>query len=105
MMKGTIKIIKYKGEYGFIQPDTGHESVYFRLSWLKADRVREGQRVEFDIVEVDKGLRAANLKVIESALNANPRTETNVLSGDRFLTPGKFVRAREWPTSWLSQAK
>jgi CRISPR-associated protein (TIGR03986 family) len=67
------------------------------LSWLKADRVREGQRVEFDIVEVDKGLRAANLKVIESALNANPRTETNDLSGYRFLNPYNFVRNIEKP--------
>lgn len=91
MIKGTIRTIK-PNEYGFIQPDTGHESVYFRLSWLKADRVQEGQRVEFDIERGDRGLRARNLKVIESAPNASPKTETDDLRGYRFLNPYNFVR-------------
>ncbi len=95
MMKGTIKIIKPKEGYGFIQPDTGHESVYFRLSWLKADRVMEGQKVEFNIERRDRGLRARNLKVITSAPIAGSETETDRSSEYRFLNPYNFTRCLE----------
>lgn len=97
MMKGMIRIIKHKEGYGFIQPDIGNERVYFRLSWLKADRVLEGQSVEFDIERGDRGLRARNLRVIPSAPIAGSKTETNDSSEYRFLNPYNFVRNIEKP--------
>lgn len=97
MMKGTIRIIKAKEEYGFIEPDTGHENVFFRFSWLKVDRVQEGQRVEFDIERGDKGLRARNLKIIPSAASSSFEAETDDSSEYRFLNPYNFVRNIEKP--------
>jgi CspA family cold shock protein len=65
-MFGTIKkIVKDKG-FGFIQPDDGGDEVFFHRSRLapKVDfeDLREGDEVEFQVRQGEKGRQAFALK-------------------------------------------
>lgn len=69
MSNGTIKTITDRG-FGFIQPETGREDVFFHRSALAGgadfDRLQQGDHVTFD-AENDprgKGMRASNVQVV-----------------------------------------
>ena len=64
---GTVK--KFIGErgFGFITPDEGGSEVFVHQSGIIMEGVRtleEGQRVEFEVEEGPKGLRAIQVKLI-----------------------------------------
>jgi len=92
MAEGTIKKLIPEKQIGFIQPDSGGENVFFRFSWLKGIAVWEGQRVQFDIEQGDKGPRARNLRVLRAAPSVESTTTADVTRGYRFLNPYNFVR-------------
>ena len=63
-MKGTIKTKTDKG-YGFIQIEGQEKDLFFHsndLSEVTFDELQEGDEVEFNIVEGDKGQRAESVK-------------------------------------------
>lgn len=64
MAKGTIKRLTDKG-FGFINSSNGgSKDVFFHASALENttfDDLNEGDTVEFDIVQGDKGPRAENV--------------------------------------------
>ena len=65
-MKGTIKrIISDKG-YGFITQEGEEKDLFFHRSAVESefDDLREGDEVEFDLEETDRGTQAANLKTV-----------------------------------------
>ena len=52
--------------YGFIEQESG-EDVFVHFSAIGGDGYKsltEGQRVEFEVVQGDKGLQAANVQAI-----------------------------------------
>jgi len=62
-VEGKVKWFNESKGYGFIQQDNGPD-VFVHFSAIKGEGFKtlaEGQRVEFDIVEDDKGLKAANV--------------------------------------------
>ena len=62
--EGIVKWFDEKKGYGFIEQDGGGKDVFVHYSALEMDGFKtltEGQRVSFDIVEGDKGLRAVNV--------------------------------------------
>jgi CspA family cold shock protein len=62
-MKGTVKWFNDSKGYGFIQQPEG-EDVFVHFSAIEADGFRtlaEGETVEFEVRESDKGLQAANV--------------------------------------------
>lgn len=69
-MKGTIKkLISHRG-YGFIDTDEQEEDLFFHRSQLvsaKFDELREGDVVEFEIEQTEKGPQAIQIKVTEKA--------------------------------------
>ena len=64
---GTIKWFSAPKGYGFIGQENG-EDVFVHFSVIQMDgyrRLKEGQKVEFDIEECPKGRQAANVVIIE----------------------------------------
>ncbi|WP_424766770.1 cold shock domain-containing protein [Paenibacillus sp. sgz302251] len=62
-MKGTVKWFNAEKGYGFIQTDGG-EDVFVHFSAIQGDGFKsldEGQAVEFDITEGNRGAQAANV--------------------------------------------
>ncbi|ALP35206.1 cold shock domain-containing protein [Paenibacillus sp. 28ISP30-2] len=62
-MKGTVKWFNAEKGYGFIQMDGG-EDVFVHFSAIQGDgfkTLEEGQAVEFEITEGNRGPQAANV--------------------------------------------
>ncbi len=65
MAKGTVKWFNDTKGFGFIEQEGGGEDVFVHHSAIEMDGYRslkEGQVVEFELAQADKGLRAANVK-------------------------------------------
>ncbi len=65
-LEGTIKWFNDKKGYGFIKRENG-DDVFVHYSSIVAEGFKtlvEGQRVQFDIEEGNKGLRAVNVVII-----------------------------------------
>ena len=66
MAKGTVKWFNDSKGFGFIEQEGGGEDVFVHYSAIQTDgykSLKEGQQVEFEISQENKGLRAANVKV------------------------------------------
>jgi cold shock protein len=67
MTKGTVKWFNADKGYGFIARDEGPD-VFVHYSAIEAAGYRsleEGQTVEFDVTEGQKGPQAANVRFVE----------------------------------------
>jgi CspA family cold shock protein len=63
MSRGTVKWFNDSKGYGFIAHPEG-EDVFVHFSAIQGDGFRtlaEGEEVEFEVHETDKGLQAANV--------------------------------------------
>ncbi len=63
MPQGTVKWFKNEKGFGFISQDGG-EDVFVHHSSIQADgykSLNEGDRVEFQVVKGEKGLKAENV--------------------------------------------
>jgi cold shock protein len=66
LAQGTVKWFSNEKGYGFIEREGG-EDVFVHHSAITMEGYRtltEGQRVEFDVVEGQKGLQAANVQAV-----------------------------------------
>jgi CspA family cold shock protein len=62
-MKGTVKWFNAKKGFGFISDESGND-VFVHFSALQMDGFKvleEGESVEFDVVDGEKGPQAANV--------------------------------------------
>lgn len=66
LAQGTVKWFSNEKGYGFIAREEGDDVFvhYTSINMEGYKTLTEGQRVEFDIVQGDKGLQAANVVVI-----------------------------------------
>ncbi len=67
MIKGTVKWFNEQKGYGFITPDDGGEDCFVHFSAIKSEgfkTLQEGDKVEFEIAEGEKGAKAANVSKI-----------------------------------------
>jgi CspA family cold shock protein len=66
LAEGTVKWFSNEKGYGFIEREGG-EDVFVHHSKIAMDGYRsltEGQRVQFDVEQGDKGLQAVNVQAI-----------------------------------------
>jgi CspA family cold shock protein len=67
MTTGTVKWFNADKGFGFIAPDDGSADVFAHFSAITSGGFRsleENQRVEFDTEQGQKGLQAANIRVV-----------------------------------------
>ncbi len=65
---GVVKWFNGEKGYGFIARDNSEKDVFVHFSAINAEgfrTLREGQRVEFEVVEGDKGPQAQNVELID----------------------------------------
>src|SRR4051812_49144387 len=67
-VSGTVKWFNDAKGYGFIAQDSGDKDVFCHHSAINGSGFKslaEGQRVEFEIVQGDKGLQAASVDKLD----------------------------------------
>ncbi len=64
-MQGTVKFFHDKKQYGFIETDDVDDDIFFHISDVEGEEVEEGDEVEFDQEEGDRGPKGVNVTVVE----------------------------------------
>ena len=67
MVQGTVKWFNDQKGFGFITPDDGSPDVFAHFSEIQADGFKtltEGQKVEFEVQQGDKGPRASGIRPV-----------------------------------------
>jgi cold shock protein len=71
---GTVKWFSDAKGYGFIERDEGDDIFvhHANIEGIGFKTLKEGERVEFDVLEEDKGPKAQNVVRIDAAENPGP---------------------------------
>ncbi|HET7264212.1 MAG TPA: cold-shock protein [bacterium] len=67
MATGTVKWFNAEKGYGFITPENGAKDLFVHFSAIQADGYKtltEGQKVEYEATQGQKGPQASNVRVI-----------------------------------------
>ncbi|KGO85386.1 cold-shock protein [Flavobacterium rivuli WB 3.3-2 = DSM 21788] len=65
MESGKVKFFNEAKGFGFIVPSNGNADVFFHISGLLEDQVRENDSVEYEVENGKKGLTAVNVRITE----------------------------------------
>ncbi len=63
-MKGTVKFFNQSKNFGFIEPEDKSKDLFVHRNDIVSGILNEGDTVEFDSAEGDKGKKAVNVKKI-----------------------------------------
>lgn len=69
MLRGTVKWFNNAKGFGFIGPEDGSKDIFVHYSAIQSEgykTLHEGQRVEYEIAQGEKGLQAANVKLLDT---------------------------------------
>ncbi|GAI34282.1 unnamed protein product [marine sediment metagenome] len=61
-MKGTVKWYNARKGYGFIEGEDGKDTFVHRTSVPTGTFLNEGDKVEYECEDSDRGLKAINIK-------------------------------------------
>jgi len=61
MSKGKVKFFNERKGFGFIMDDETQQDVFVHVSGL-VDKIREDDRVSFDLTEDNRGKKAINVR-------------------------------------------
>jgi CspA family cold shock protein len=64
---GKVKWFNSKKGFGFIVPDDGGNDLFVHFTAIQSSgykTLQEGQKVEFEVMQTNKGDKAVNVKVI-----------------------------------------
>jgi CspA family cold shock protein len=61
METGTVKFYNEAKGFGFITPDDGGKDLYVHSTAVQNGPIKQGDKVEFEIGQGDKGPRAENV--------------------------------------------
>ncbi len=62
MSTGTVKFFNNTKGFGFITPDSG-DDLFFHISEVQGNEPRDGDKVEFEVGQGNKGPCAVKVKV------------------------------------------
>lgn len=62
MQIGTVKFYNEEKGFGYITPDSGEKDLFVRLSGIASGTIREGDRVQYEIEQGNKGPCAVKVK-------------------------------------------
>lgn len=63
MNTGTVKFFNESKGYGFIKDEGSNQEIFVHVTGL-SEKVRENDRVSFNVIEGKKGVNAVNVKKI-----------------------------------------
>jgi CspA family cold shock protein len=63
MNTGTVKFFNESKGYGFIKDESSNQEIFVHVTGLE-EKVRENDKVSFDVVEGKKGMNAVNVKKV-----------------------------------------
>lgn len=69
MPKGTVKWFNNAKGFGFIGPDDGSKDLFVHYSAIQLQgykALHEGQKVEYEVAQGEKGPQAANVKLLDT---------------------------------------
>ncbi len=64
MKKGIVKFFNDEKGFGFIKDEESNQDVFVHKSGL-IDRIRENDKVEFEMAEGQKGMNAVEVRIAE----------------------------------------
>jgi CspA family cold shock protein len=67
MATGTVKWFNAEKGYGFITPEDGSKDLFVHFSAIQSDgykSLNEGQKVEYESTQGQKGPQAGNVRVV-----------------------------------------
>ena len=81
MVKGTVKWFDSRKGYGFITREDGSGDIFVHFSAIQGEGddfkiIYEGDIVEFEVTEGNKGPQATNLTVVEKGPRQSYRSES-----------------------------
>ena len=62
MARGTVKFFNEGKGFGFITPENGGKDVFVHSTAIQGGALKEGDKVEFDTQQGQKGPQAANVR-------------------------------------------
>ena len=68
MQEGTVKWFDTEKGYGFISPKKGGKDIFLHISDLHQsgyEEIEQGDFVEYEIEDTDKGIRAVNITIYD----------------------------------------
>jgi len=63
-MKGTVKFFNENKNFGFIEPEDKSKDLFVHKNDIVSGSITEGDKVEFDAADGDRGKKAVNVKKI-----------------------------------------
>ncbi len=64
MQTGTVKFFNETKGFGFILDDNSGQEIFVHVTGLGGRKIRENDRVEYEVIDGRKGLNAVNVKKI-----------------------------------------
>jgi len=61
-MNGTVKFFNDQKGFGFITPENGNDLFFHITDVDNQEELKDGEAVEFDTTQGDRGLKAINVK-------------------------------------------